>query len=268
MERAEVLLEKLGIQLKGKAGKDQLLQTLRLLYEEIMALPGADRTPSASAKVSVILPQQTPFSFPPAEPMSTEEKIVETLQVDESEIEAELRSIRESAELKNELSLKARVMPAGDDAPSEEIPTLASHLPYMPASVKPESDQIQESAVPPAVDATAPETSKSAAPLPGQEPSLNDKLRAAQKELADELQAAPVKDLRKAIGINDRYLYINELFQGNEAMFERSLKTLNAFTILPEAEFWMQRELRMKLGWKDGDPLVQQFIQLVKRRFS
>ena len=90
----------------------------------------------------------------------------------------------------------------------------------------------------------------------------------SRRRLADELQAAPVKDLRKAIGINDRYLYINELFQGNEAMFDRSLKTLNAFTILPEAEFWTQRELRMKLGWKDDNPLVQQFVQLIKRRFS
>ena len=88
MERAEVLLEKLGSQLKGKAGKEQLLQTLRLLYEEIMAQPVAERTPSPSAKVSVILPQQPSFSFAPAESTSSEEKIVETLQVDESEIEA------------------------------------------------------------------------------------------------------------------------------------------------------------------------------------
>lgn len=262
------MLEKLGSQLKGKAGKEQLLQTLRLLYEEIMAQPGVDRTPSASAKVSVILPQQPSIHFPPAGPLSPEEKIVETLQVDEREIEAELRAIRESAELKNELSLKARVMPAGDDAPSEEIPTLASHLPYLPAAVKPEAGPVPEPSPQEAAQVPAPEMNGPAAQLPGQEPSLNDKLRAAQKELADELQAAPVKDLRKAIGINDRYLYINELFQGNEAMFERSLKTLNTFTILPEAEFWMQRELRMKLGWKDGDPLVQQFIQLVKRRFS
>jgi len=77
-----------------------------------------------------------------------------------------------------------------------------------------------------------------------------------------------VKDLKKAIGINDRYLYINELFNGNEAMFERTLKTLNGFSILPEAEYWIQRELRLKMGWKDDNPLVQQFVQLVKRRFS
>ena len=55
---------------------------------------------------------------------------------------------------------------------------------------------------------------------------------------------------------------------GDEAMFERSVKTLNQFSILPEAEFWMQRELKLKLAWNEDAPIVQQFIQLVRRRFS
>ena len=37
----------------------------------------------------------------------------------------------------------------------------------------------------------------------------DDRLRAAQKVLAEQLQEAPVKEIRKAIGINDRYLFIN-----------------------------------------------------------
>jgi hypothetical protein len=77
-----------------------------------------------------------------------------------------------------------------------------------------------------------------------------------------------VKDLRKAIGINDRYLYINELFKGDQSVFERTLKTLNDFTSLAEAKFWMERELLLKSGWNREDKTVRQFIQLVSRRFS
>jgi hypothetical protein len=94
------------------------------------------------------------------------------------------------------------------------------------------------------------------------------KLKEFRKEVAQKLGDVAIKDLRKAIGINDRYLYINELFNGDEAMFERSVKTLNQFSILPEAEFWMQRELRIKLGWKEDNLVVQQFVQLVRRRFA
>ena len=76
------------------------------------------------------------------------------------------------------------------------------------------------------------------------------------------------EDLKKAIGINDRYLFINELFRGDETMYERSLKTINSFAIFPEAHYWIQRELKVKLGWNERSEIVGHFDQLVKRRFA
>ena len=64
------------------------------------------------------------------------------------------------------------------------------------------------------------------------------------------------------------FLFISELFRGDEAMYERSIKTINSFTIWPEAEYWIKRELKTKLGWTDSNHTVQQFDQLIRRRFS
>ena len=97
---------------------------------------------------------------------------------------------------------------------------------------------------------------------------LNDRLKENKTEVASFLQASPVKDLKKAIGINDRYLFINELFRGDEDRYERSIKTINGFSIYAEAEYWIQRELIVKIGWNENAENVQTFIQLVKRRFS
>ena len=99
-------------------------------------------------------------------------------------------------------------------------------------------------------------------------PSLNDRLRQSTTELSDRLKESPIKDLRKAIGINDRFLFINELFRGDEAMYERSIKTINSFNIFAEAEYWISRELKTKLGWNIDHPAVDQFDNLVRRRFS
>ena len=99
--------------------------------------------------------------------------------------------------------------------------------------------------------------------------SINDKLKSGnQAELGSVLKGSPVKELRKAIGVNDRFVFINELFRGDEPMYERSIKTINNFRILPEAEYWMERELKIKLGWDDSRDIVQHFYQLVRRRFS
>jgi hypothetical protein len=232
------------------------------------------------------------------QPPAQEEKIVQVLQIDEEEVARELEQIKQAADLKNEISMKGR--PSFNDQfdPLEEVPTLASHIPVsdhylskplqevptMPEPVQvtpqpePESAPLLYSPYLPQPAATAPPTPKVNRPKIEFEDAspvdlvatkdLNDKLKEQTRELAQKFQDVPIKDLRKAIGINDRYLYINELFNGDEAMFERSVKTLNHFSILPEAEFWMQRELRIKLGWKEDNLLVQQFIQLVRRRFA
>lgn len=98
--------------------------------------------------------------------------------------------------------------------------------------------------------------------------SLNDKLKEERVEVATALQGTPIRDLKKAIGINDRFLFVNDLFRGDENMYERSIKTINAFTIYPEAEYWIQRELKVKLSWPDSSETVKLFDQLIKRRFS
>ncbi|TAJ55925.1 MAG: hypothetical protein EPO58_07175 [Chitinophagaceae bacterium] len=98
--------------------------------------------------------------------------------------------------------------------------------------------------------------------------SLNEKLKEERVEVAAALQGTPIRDLKKAIGINDRFLFVNDLFRGDENMYERSIKTINSFNIYPEAQYWIQRELKVKLSWPDHGEAVKIFDQLVKRRFS
>jgi hypothetical protein len=98
--------------------------------------------------------------------------------------------------------------------------------------------------------------------------SLNDRLKEEKKELGSTIKSDTVNDLRRAIGVNDRFRFINELFRGDEAMYERSIKTINGFSGMAEAETWIQRELKVKIGWNDTNETVKDFDQVVKRRFS
>ena len=82
-------------------------------------------------------------------------------------------------------------------------------------------------------------------------PVLNEKLRANQIEIGSLLNNEPIKELKKGIGINDRFLFVQELFRGDETIYERSIKTIDGFSIYPEAQFWIQRELKLKIGWNE-----------------
>ena len=87
-------------------------------------------------------------------------------------------------------------------------------------------------------------------------------------EVKDHITLEPIKNLASAIGINDKFLFIETLFLGDEKAFEESIKTINTFKIFQEAQFWIKQELRIKNNWDEASPIVHQFDQLVKRRFS
>lgn len=262
---------KLLEQYRKKESPEVLMQTLQQIQQELSLSQVIAPVLKDKTKVTVVMPHKHKPVVTEVKAES-EEKIVQVLQVDESELERELEQMKQAAEMKNEMGMKHRppvqeqldqpqtaeqITPLSgtiefDPIEIDEIPTLATHIP--PPVEQPPTPVVVVEPVGQESQPTAKE--------------LNDRLKEIRKEVAQKLTDVPIKDLRKAIGINDRYLYINELFAGDEAMFERSVKTLNQFSILPEAEFWMQRELRIKLGWKDENPLVQQFIHLVRRRFS
>ena len=87
------------------------------------------------------------------------------------------------------------------------------------------------------------------------------------KEVKDHLVMEPIKDLRSAIGINDKFQFMQELFGGDEKSFEVGIKTINAFKIFPEAQFYIKKELIEKNNWDEESNVVKQFDQLIKRRF-
>lgn len=245
MERVETLCNKLQEQLAQKASPDQLLLTVEMLHSELMHLkliqPKKDTHPSVAINIA---PAQNQPSISRSEVAKAPvEKTVEVLQVDEAEMEAELEEIKRNAQAKNNLG--AQHKPALLFDPIEDIPTLTHQQPLQeekPAEVH-------------------------QAIAKGAKDSLNDQLKQPKLELGDSLQEVPIKDLKKAIGINDKFLFINELFRGDDIMYERSIKTINSFAIYAEAEYWIKRELKLKLGWNDRNHVVQQFDQLIKRRF-
>ena len=234
MERIEYLISKLKDQYEQKADPAQLLATVQLLQNELSRLqPSAGAKTLGTSKVAVMMPSG--MGTIPAE---YERYIPKQRPVEEVKEE-----IRETVLVGN--GTVAKVQDNGQldmiFDPMTEIPTL-SH--------QPQGNEVLNN-----YSSNQPE-------------SLNDKLKQEKTELLEVLKETPIKDLRKAIGINDRFLFIDDLFRGDEAMYERSIKTINSFNIYAEAEYWISRELKTKLGWSNNSKTVQHFDQLVKRRFS
>ena len=87
-------------------------------------------------------------------------------------------------------------------------------------------------------------------------------------ELQEKLALDPIKDLKTAIGINDKFQFTATLFNGDEKAFEMAVKTINGFKIYAEAQFWIKSNLREQNKWDETAEVVKAFDLLVKRRFA
>lgn len=246
MERIEALIKQLNQQFEKKGDAEQLLGTVQLLQFELMKLKVDSQLTLGTAKVAVVLPfakiigQAAGYEQYAPKPVAIE-PILEEAPTTEEKVPIKIEAVEEEKKMvenSDNLSIVSKTgqlnMFLGE---VNDIPTLAQH-----------AKEINDTA--------------------NQSESLNDKLKKGKTELVEALKDTPVKDLRKAIGINDRFLYINDLFRGDENMYDRCIKTINSFNIYAEAEYWISRELKVKLGWDNANEVVQQFDQLVKRRFS
>ena len=231
MERIRVLIARLKEQAEQNASPSQMLVTVQMLQNELYQLQVNGNFTLGTSKVAVMLPKTVNISVS-----------------QEAERKAETKIERQPVEMEGEeaASSKGRASSPKKAEPSNllfdplfEIPTLSHQQ-----GVK-EINELAEH----------------------QSESLNDRLRQEKREVVEVLKHEPIKDLRKAIGINDRFVFINDLFRGDEAMYERSIKTINSFHIFQEAEYWISRELIVKLGWDKESEIVKHFIHLVKRRF-
>ncbi len=97
--------------------------------------------------------------------------------------------------------------------------------------------------------------------------TLGDKLEsAADISLAARLQRKPVADLATAIGINDKFLLLNELFGGSMEKYNKSIRSLNNFSTLLGAKTYMS-ELQIEFQWDCESDAYKKLDDLVERRF-
>jgi hypothetical protein len=97
--------------------------------------------------------------------------------------------------------------------------------------------------------------------------TLGDKLESAEDtSLAARLQRKPVTDLASAIGINDKFLLLNELFGGSMEKYNKSIRALNNFSTLLGAKTYMS-ELQIEFQWDCESDAYKKLDNLVERRF-
>lgn len=88
---------------------------------------------------------------------------------------------------------------------------------------------------------------------------------ATQKEQAESIKqlGKPVDDIRKAFGLNDRFYYQRELFNGNPELFNQTLDQINQMESYDSATHFLLSNFQ----WTEDNEVAEAFLKSVKRRF-
>ncbi len=84
----------------------------------------------------------------------------------------------------------------------------------------------------------------------------------------DELGLKPVSDLKLAITLNDKLLYVKDLFNGYNLAYSEAIEILNRFNTFEEAMRFLKTNYIAKNNWDSKQATTEKFYALLKRRYT
>ncbi len=186
----------------------------------------------------------------PAEEPSVEVVTVQEIPLEEPAEESVEEPLEEPVEAAAEESAEETLpedMPAEEDALEEDLPEAAETVEEdLPESIFGEPEVVT-------IAARAEEKAKM---------TIND-MMADDCAWRHDMPGAPVKDIRSAISLNDRVIFINLLFDEDAQSFVNALTRINLMETLDQVVEYVMAEFP---SWDMNSDLVYRFMMAVRRK--
>ncbi len=84
-----------------------------------------------------------------------------------------------------------------------------------------------------------------------------------KKNLSSKLKDRPITDLRRSIGLNEKFMFIRDLFHGDSAGYDQAIQFINTASSRKKVE-----EFVTQFNWNKKHEATQQFMDLVQRKLK
>jgi hypothetical protein len=82
----------------------------------------------------------------------------------------------------------------------------------------------------------------------------------------EQMEQKKIVNLKNAIGINDKFIIMNELFEGNMKEYDEAINKLNNFATFEQAADYLN-QLQFDKTWNENLPSLAKLNSFVSRRF-
>ncbi len=94
-----------------------------------------------------------------------------------------------------------------------------------------------------------------------------EKPAVVENSMSDKLRRKPIKSLKTGIGINDKFMIINDLFEGRAKEYNAAIKILDVQENRIQAIYLLE-DMRDEHLWENSDPAFVQLKTYVERRYQ
>ncbi len=98
----------------------------------------------------------------------------------------------------------------------------------------------------------------------GGEQTIADAYAGSVHDVAAELGSGPVESLREAIGVNDKFRMVRDMFGSDVEAYERAIAEFESFTDLDDAMVYMYENF----SWNPDDDSVRMLVDLLTRKLA
>ena len=276
------LAERVGATIMADTATEPIFDDV-LVIDALLGLSDVERDEPKQEEVAVepeveievvVEPEPEPEPLPEPEPMSEPEPIAEPEPTvapkgngglfDMEDIPVRTRSSRKMISLYTS-PFAAETKPKAEEPKVEPV---AKQEPKAEPAIVPEPKvEAKPEPAPVPTPAPAPVAQPTAEPV-----RLGDVLGGKTTTLAEKMadDSAPtaafnrITDLRKAIGLNDKFLMIRDLFDGDAARYEDTITTLNEFDDLDECMIYIVENF----VWNPDSEGAKLLVSLIERKLA
>ncbi len=116
---------------------------------------------------------------------------------------------------------------------------------------------------------STPKVETSIEPLHEAKPTINDLISdRPEASLATKFESEPIADLKAIINLNDKLVFVKDLFNGYSLAYQEAIDTLNKLGSLEEAKSYLNENYAQANDWASHETTAARFYELVGRRYA
>ena len=98
--------------------------------------------------------------------------------------------------------------------------------------------------------------------------TFNQKMADKTASRAEQTSIKPIGDIKLAITLNDKLLFVKDLFNGYNLAYSEAIEILNRFNTMDEAMRFLRTNYINKNNWEGKPATTEKFYALLRRRYA